>query len=117
MISLTTWTRSIPGLLGLAALLASAGASAQTVSQTMVTSSVNPSTYGQTVTLTATVSPSTATGSVTFYDGLTVLETEALKSTNFFSPSRMKPRQYARADLRGGTCDNRAATSETRASS
>ena len=33
----------------------------------------NPATFGQPVTLTATVSPSAATGQVTFYDGTTVL--------------------------------------------
>ena len=43
-------------------------------------SSANPSTYGQSVTLTATVSPSTATGTVTFYNGVTVLETEPIAS-------------------------------------
>ena len=37
---------------------------------TKLTSSKNPSTFGQNVTLTATVSASKATGSVTFYDGL-----------------------------------------------
>ncbi len=41
-------------------------------------SSANPSTYGKSVTLTATVSPSTATGTVTFYNGVTVLETEPI---------------------------------------
>jgi hypothetical protein len=45
-----------------------------------LTSSANPSTYGQSVTLTATLSPSTATGTVTFYNGVTVLETEPLSS-------------------------------------
>ncbi len=35
--------------------------------------SPNPSTFGQTVTMMATVSPSTATGSVNFYDGTTFL--------------------------------------------
>jgi hypothetical protein len=38
---------------------------------TTITSSVNPSVYGQSVTLTATVSPSTATGTVGFFDGTT----------------------------------------------
>jgi surface antigen len=36
---------------------------------TSLSTSPNPSTYGATVTLTATVSPSGATGAVTFYDG------------------------------------------------
>jgi outer membrane protein assembly factor BamB len=43
-------------------------------------SSANPSTFGQSVTLTATVSPSAATGHVTFYDGSTVLEVEPVVS-------------------------------------
>jgi uncharacterized protein (TIGR03437 family) len=36
-----------------------------------LTSSLNPSTYGDSVTLTATLSPASATGTVTFYDTLT----------------------------------------------
>lgn len=54
----------------------------QTVNQAAttitLTSSANPSIYGQNVTLTATVSPSTATGSVTFKDGSTTLGTSNL---------------------------------------
>jgi hypothetical protein len=42
---------------------------------TALASSLNPSTYGQAVTLTATVSPGTATGTVTFRDGSTILGT------------------------------------------
>jgi hypothetical protein len=41
-------------------------------------SSTNPSVFGHAVTLTATVKPVTATGTVTFYEGITVLETEPL---------------------------------------
>ena len=37
-------------------------------STTVVTSSLNPSTFGNAVTITATVTPSTATGTVTFFD-------------------------------------------------
>jgi hypothetical protein len=40
-------------------------------SSTSVTSSLNPSTHGNSVTFTATVTPSLATGSVQFYDGST----------------------------------------------
>jgi hypothetical protein len=47
-----------------------------TATTTTLASSVNPSAYGQSVTLTATVSPSTATGVVTYYDGVTILEIE-----------------------------------------
>jgi len=41
-------------------------------------SSANPAVFGNAVTLTATVSPSAATGKVTFYDGVTVLGTRTL---------------------------------------
>ena len=44
---------------------------------TGLVSSLNPSIFGQTITLTASVSASTATGSVTFLDGSTVLGTVA----------------------------------------
>jgi manganese oxidase len=53
---------------------------AQQQSCTMLTSSANPVTQGQSVTLTAAVSPATATGTVTFYDGVTVLGTSTLNS-------------------------------------
>src|SRR5204862_3264045 len=45
---------------------------------TGITSSVNPSVVGQSVTFTAAVSPSTASGTVTFKDGLTTLGTGTL---------------------------------------
>jgi hypothetical protein len=50
--------------------------------QTTVTlsTSSNPSVFGAPVVLTATVSPATATGKVTFYDGVTVLGTKSLTS-------------------------------------
>jgi hypothetical protein len=61
------------------------GALSQAVNQasttTTLVSSLNPSTYKQAVTFTATVSPQfsgTVTGTVTFYDGTTALETKSL---------------------------------------
>jgi hypothetical protein len=58
------------------------GALAQTVNQatttTTVSSSANPSKWGQNVTLTATVSPLAATGTVQFFDGGTSLGSVAL---------------------------------------
>jgi len=45
---------------------------------TALASSLNPAYVGQPVMLTATVSPATATGTVTFYDGAAVLGTTAL---------------------------------------
>jgi hypothetical protein len=47
-------------------------------STTSVVSSLNPSTYGQAVTFTASVTPSTATGKVTFKDGAAILGTASL---------------------------------------
>jgi Bacterial Ig-like domain (group 3)/Abnormal spindle-like microcephaly-assoc'd, ASPM-SPD-2-Hydin/Beta-propeller repeat len=66
-----------------------AGSKSNTVSQvvnkatttTTLTSSLNPSTFGQSVTLTASEAPQfsgTVTGTVTFYDGTTLLKTVAL---------------------------------------
>ena len=55
-------------------------AAAATSTTTGLASSANPATYGQAITLTATVSPSAATGKVTFYDGVTVLGTSSLAS-------------------------------------
>jgi hypothetical protein len=49
----------------------SCSGSTKTATATGVTSSLNPSTVGANVTFTATVSPSGATGTVTFYDGAT----------------------------------------------
>jgi hypothetical protein len=63
----------VPILLG--ASLLNAGTTSST---TTLTSSVNPSQYGQSITLTATVTPSGVTGTVTFYSGIKVLETEPL---------------------------------------
>jgi hypothetical protein len=48
---------------------------------TALTSSLNPSAYGQQVTFTATVSPSGATGTVTFMDGGSALGTAALNAS------------------------------------
>jgi hypothetical protein len=46
----------------------------------MLTTSPNPSIFGAPVVLTAAVTPSTATGRVTFYDGVTILGTAPLVS-------------------------------------
>ena len=50
----------------------------QAKSTTALNSSANPSGTGQSITLTATVTPATATGNVTFNDGKTVLGSNAL---------------------------------------
>ncbi|MGD0195194.1 MAG: Ig-like domain repeat protein [Candidatus Dormibacteria bacterium] len=48
----------------------------QHISGTVLGSSLNPSQLGQSVTLTATVTPSSATGTVTFYNGITSIGSE-----------------------------------------
>jgi hypothetical protein len=53
---------------------------AKTVTTTTVTSSANPSSVGASVTFSASVSPSTATGTVQFLDGTTVLSAATLVS-------------------------------------
>ena len=71
---------------------------AQIATETSLTTTVNPVVIGQPVTLTATVSPSSAggakpTGSVVFYDGTTVLGTVALSSTGVAQlPASLPPR-------------------------
>ena len=47
-------------------------------SSTSLASSANPSTYGNSITLTATVTPSTTTGSVTFKEGSTTIGTATI---------------------------------------
>ena len=73
------WLSGRPGFLNIAAILIAAGNLAAQVSTSLVlSSSANPSIPGQDITLTATVSPATITGKVTFYDGTTVLGTGVL---------------------------------------
>ena len=52
----------------------------KTVSSVTLASSVNPSTYGQSATLSATVSPTSATGTIQFLDGSTSLGTATVAS-------------------------------------
>ncbi len=70
----------------------------QLATSTTLSSSANPSTYGQNVTFTATVGASsgTPTGSVTFYNGMTALGTEALNSGQAqYSTSSLAPGSYS----------------------
>ena len=61
------------------ATLAAVNLSAQT-SSVATASSANPSTFGHSVTFTATVTPSSATGTVTFFDGVNLLGTSTVLS-------------------------------------
>jgi hypothetical protein len=64
----------------LLSLSASALLAGSTPTTTSLTTSGSPSVYGSAVTLTATLSPSVASGKVTFYDEATILGTSALTS-------------------------------------
>src|ERR1700685_3264009 len=63
------------GFLGLICVAFTSVLFGKTNTTTTLTSSLNPSTYGSSVTFTAVVSPSAATGKVTFYDGRSSLGT------------------------------------------
>ncbi len=55
---------------------------------TVVSSSVNPSVFGQPITFTATITPCCGeTGSVKFYDGATLIATGAVNSATAIAPS------------------------------
>jgi hypothetical protein len=56
-----------------------------------LTSSASQSIFGQPVTLTASVSPGTATGKVTFYEGVSVLGTTALTNGQATLTNRLLP--------------------------
>jgi hypothetical protein len=75
-------------------------------------SSANPSTYGASVTFTATVSPSAATGTVTFKDGTTTLGTGTLsggKAT--FSTSTLTAGSHSITAAYGGATNYNSSTS------
>lgn len=75
----------------------------KTATTTTVSSSLNPSFVGQSVTFTATVSPSTATGTVTFKAGQTVLGTGSLSSgTAAFSTSSLSAGSFNIVAVYGG---------------
>ncbi len=79
---------------------------------TVVTSSLNPSTYGASVTLTSTVTPSTATGTVTFKDGATVLGTGSLSGgTATFSTAALAVGPHSITAAYGGSANFTTSTS------
>jgi hypothetical protein len=81
-------------------------------SSTALKSSPNPSTTGQTVTLTATVTPSTATGSVTFYHGSTAMGNVTLTSgTATFTTSTLTKGTHSLTATYGGDTNDAPSTS------
>jgi hypothetical protein len=79
---------------------------------TELVSSLNPSNYGQNVKLTATVSPPTATGKVTFNQGSTSLGTAAMsEGTATLSESTLAAGEYSLTAVYGGDPNNATSTS------
>jgi hypothetical protein len=90
----------------------------QTVNQATttvaLTSSANPSIYGSSATFTATMTPATATGKVTFADGTTTLGTGTISSgTATFSTSALAPGPHSITASYGGDPNDTANTSPT----
>ena len=79
---------------------------------TSLTSSVNPTNFGQSTTLTATISPSTATGTVTFKDGATTIGAATLTSgTATLSISSLASGSRSLTAVYGGNSTNGTSTS------
>jgi hypothetical protein len=83
-------------------------------STTTVASSKNPSTFGSYVTFTAIVTPSTATGTVTFKDGSTTLGTGTLSSGRAtYSTSTLAAGSHSITAAYGGNTNYNSSTSST----
>lgn len=79
---------------------------------TTLSSSVNPSAVGQNVTFTARVSPSLATGTITFYDGSTSLGTAPLSSgTASLSTSALAAGNHSITAAYSGDANDNTSTS------
>jgi RHS repeat-associated protein len=84
----------------------------QAVSATSLSSSANPSSPNQSVTLTAAVTPSTATGAVTFKDGAVTLGTGSLSAgTATYSTSTLAIGSHSLTATYGGDTNDAASTS------
>jgi len=83
-----------------------------TATRTALSVSPNPSASGQTVTLTAVVTPSTATGKVTFLDGSTTLGTANLSGgTATFTIATLTAGGHSLTASYGGDANNAPSTS------
>jgi N-acetylneuraminic acid mutarotase/sugar lactone lactonase YvrE len=84
----------------------------KTASSVVVTSSANPSTFGQSGGFTATVTPITATGTVQFQDGSTVLGSVAISSgTAAISFSALSPGAHSITAVYSGDANYLPSTS------
>ncbi len=81
---------------------------------TALSSSSNPSTYGSPVTFTVTVTPSTATGTVTFKNGSTTLGTATISDGNAtYSTSALAVGSHSITAAYGGDTNDNSSTSST----
>jgi len=84
----------------------------KTNTTTSLATSLNPSKYGQLVTFTASVSPSTATGSVTFRDGATTIGSGTLSGGRAtFSTSALSAGAHSITSVYAGDASNNGSTS------
>jgi hypothetical protein len=80
---------------------------------TTLGSAPNPSSFGQLVTMTATVAPAAATGSVTFFDGVTNLGSNALVAgTATLGTSTLAPGPHVLTAVYGGDPSYSGSTSD-----
>jgi len=83
-----------------------------TATTTALAAAPNPSTAGQNVTLTATVTPGNSTGTVSFYDGATLLGTASLSSgIATFATSSLSAGGHSLTASYGGDTNNAPSTS------
>jgi hypothetical protein len=111
-----TWTAKAYDALGNTALSSPAGVTVAngTTTSTSVSSSANPSSYGGVVKFAATVTPSTATGTVTFMDGTTILGTSSLTSgTAMLTTSMLAAGSHSITAAYSGSANFSASTSPT----
>jgi streptogramin lyase len=84
----------------------------QATSATAILSSLNPSIQGESVTFTANVTPSSATGTVTFRDGTLPVDTEILASgTASFTTSTLAAGSHSITALYSGDTNDAGSTS------
>ena len=103
-------TKTVQALLSLLFL---AGVQVAAAGSTVIVSStVSTATLGQPVTITTTVTPTSATGAVTFYDGTTLLGTRPVSSgTASFTTNLLPFGAHSLKSYYGGDGSNAAATS------
>jgi hypothetical protein len=112
--SLSLGTHSLTAEFGAAtspAVIQTVNAGAST---TTLTSSPNPSTYGEKLTMVASVSPTAATGTVTFYHGSTVFGTSSLNNgTAGYTVSALPVGSHGLTATYNGSQEYLASTSPT----